>query len=293
MLKKVTDNIFLVEDPYRAKPPRCNCLYVADDLRVLIDSSSGPEIIDAVSPRGVDLLLTSHFHEDHVLNHNAFPGAEIWVHSLDSPGVRSRQKYIELLAFMKFDQEELGQEYARLMNIQGCPVAGEFVDGQIFDTGKTRIEVVHLPGHSAGHCGFYFPQHDILYSADIDLSRGGPWYGGASSDIDIFIESIRRVKDMQPTIIISSHVGVIRDRIPERLENYVEQIYVKEERLLQALKTPQTLDDLVDKHLFHQKAPKQLIELYNFFEKAWISVHLERLERLSLINREEQMYYCK
>ncbi|MGE5543572.1 MAG: MBL fold metallo-hydrolase [Bacillota bacterium] len=292
MLKRITSSIYLVEDPYRAKPPRCHCLYVEDDLRVLIDSSSGPEIVNAIGPRGVDLLLTTHFHMDHILNHNYFSGAEIWVHSLDAPGVRSQRKYIELLGFMKFGQEDLGQEYVRLMNIQGCPVTGEFVDGQVFNAGKTRIEVVHLPGHSAGHCGFYFPQHDILYSADIDLTRRGPWYGGVSSDIDVFIASIRRIKDMQPSVIISSHLGIITDRIPERLENYVDQIYLKEERLLQALKTPQTLDDMVNKHLFHQEAPRQLIDFYNFFEKAWISVHLERLERLSLIKREEQLYYC-
>lgn len=292
MLKRVTGNIFLVEDPYRARPPRCNCLYVEDDLRVLIDSSSGPEIVDVVGPRGVDLLLTTHFHEDHVLNHRSFPGAQIWVHRLDAPGVRSQRKYLELLAFMKFNQEKLGREYANMMNVRGCPVTGEFEDGQIFDTGQTRIQVVHLPGHSAGHCGFYFPQHDILYSADIDLSRGGPWYGGASSDIDEFIDSIRRVKDMQPSTIISSHLGIIRDRIPERLDRYLDQIYLKEERLLKALKTPQTLDDMVNNHLFHQKAPQQLKDIFDFFEKAWISVHLERLERLSLVKREEQFYYC-
>jgi cell division FtsZ-interacting protein ZapD len=97
---------------------------------------------------------------------------------------------------------------------------------------------------------------------------------------------------MQPSTIISSHLGIIRDRIPERLDSYLDQIYLKEERLLQALKTPQTLDDMVNSHLFHQKAPTQLKEIYDFFEKAWISVHLERLERMSLIKKEEQLYYC-
>ena len=292
MFKKVTDNIFLVEDPYRARPPRCNCLYVEDDQRVLIDSSSGPEILDAVRPRGVDILLTTHFHEDHTLNHNSFPGAEVWVHRLDAPGVISPRKYIELLAFVKFNQEELGLEYAKLINVQGCPVTGELVDGQIFDTGKTKIQVVHLPGHSAGHCGFYFPQHDILYSADIDVSAAGPWYGGASSDIDSFIESIKRIKDMQPGILISSHVGIVRDRISERLDRYEGHIYKKDERLLKALKTPQTLDDMVNNHLFHLKAPSQLNAFSDFFEKAWISVHLDRLERLALVRKEQDLYYC-
>jgi len=291
MLKRITENIYFIEDPYRAKPPRCHCLYVEDDIRVLIDSSSGPEIVNAIGPHGVDLLLTSHFHMDHILNHNSFSGADIWVHRLDAPGVKSERKYIELLGFMKFGQEELGEEYVRLMNIQGCPVTGEFVDGQVLNIGKTEIEVVHLPGHSAGHCGFYFPQHDILYSADIDLSRRGPWYGGVSSDIDAFIASIHRIKDMQPSIIISSHLGVITDGIQKRIENYVDHIYLKDERLLQALKTPQTLDDMVNNHLFHEEAPRQLIRFYNFFEKAWISVHLERLERLSLVKREGELYY--
>lgn len=291
MFKKVTDNIYLVEDPFRAKPPRCHCLYVEDKRRVLIDSSSGPEILDAVQPRGVDLLLTTHFHEDHILNHDAFPGAEIWVHTYDAPGVRSQQDYIKLLGFMKFNQEELGKEYVKFVNLQGYPVRGEFVDGQIFEAGQTKIQVVHLPGHTAGHCGFYFPQQDILYSADIDLSALGPWYGGASSDIDALMTSVKRIKDMQPSTIVSSHVGIIRDRIPERLDRYLDHIYLKDERLLEALKTPQTLDDMVNNHLFHLKAPKKFNAFYDFFEKSWISVHLDRLERLALIKKEEQLYY--
>ena len=151
---------------------------------------------------------------------------------------------------MKFNQEELGEELVETINMKDYPVEGEFVDGQIFDIGQNRIQVVHLPGHSAGHCGFYFPKQDILYSADIDLTDLGPWYGGASSDVDDFIASIKRIKNIQPSTIVSAHLGIVKDRISERIDQYLDHIYLKDERLLEALKTPQTLEDMVKDHLF-------------------------------------------
>ncbi len=289
MFKKLTDNIFMLEDPYKARILRCHCMYVEDEKRVLIDSSGGPEIVNAIGSRGVDILLTSHFHEDHTLNHDAFPGADIWVHTDDAEGVRTKRGYMELLGFMKFNQEELGEELVETINMKDYPVEGEFVDGQIFDIGQNRIQVVHLPGHSAGHCGFYFPKQDILYSADIDLTDLGPWYGGASSDVDDFIASIKRIKNIQPSTIVSAHLGIVKDRISERIDQYLDHIYLKDERLLEALKTPQTLEDMVKDHLFYVKAPRT--SLYDFFEKVWISVHLDRLERLGLVKKDEELYY--
>lgn len=29
------------------------------------------------------------------------------------------------------------------------------------------LRVVHLPGHTLGHCGFYSAQHDLLFSGDL------------------------------------------------------------------------------------------------------------------------------
>ena len=291
MYKQLADKIFMLEDPYRARILRCHCIYVDDERKVLIDSSSGPEIVDAIGSRGVDLLLTSHFHEDHILNHDAFPGAEIWAHGLDVPGVTTRDGFIELYGFLKFNERELGQEYIKMLNIKGYPVKSEFTDGQVFEAGKTSIQVVHLPGHTAGHCGFYFPKQNILYSADVDLTDLGPWYGGLTCNVDDFIASIKRIKEIGPSTIVSAHLGIVKERISEQLDKYLDHIYVKEERLLKALKTPQTLDDMVRDHLFYLKPAKSLNALYDFFEKSWISVHLDRLERLGLVKKEEEMYY--
>jgi glyoxylase-like metal-dependent hydrolase (beta-lactamase superfamily II) len=32
------------------------------------------------------------------------------------------------------------------------------------------LRVVHLPGHTLGHCGFYSAQHDVLFSGDLFAS---------------------------------------------------------------------------------------------------------------------------
>ena len=45
------------------------------------------------------------------------------------------------------------------------------------DLGEIRLEFLHLPGHSPGHCGLYEPESKVLFIGDIDLSKFGPWYG--------------------------------------------------------------------------------------------------------------------
>ena len=32
------------------------------------------------------------------------------------------------------------------------------------------LRVVHLPGHTLGHCGFYSKAHDLLFSGDLFAS---------------------------------------------------------------------------------------------------------------------------
>jgi len=290
VLKPINKRVFLVEDPHHGKIPHCHCMYVDDERRVLIDSSSGPEIVDGLAGREVDLLLTSHFHEDHILNHDAFPKAEIWAHYLDAPGIRSQTGFKALYGFNVFGQDELGDFFVNFFGLKDYRVDGEFSDGHIFDLGHTQIQVMHLPGHTAGHCGFYFPDDHLLFTWDIDLSGFGPWYGNAVSDVDDFIASINKIKDLKPKMIISSHKGIIKDHLNLRLNRYLQSIYQHEEDLLEVLKIPQDLDQLADLHIIYGK-PHEPYDLYRFGEKLSLLVHLRRLQRLGAVKVEGGIYF--
>lgn len=290
MFKPIADRIFLMLDSHDAKVPYCHCVLIDDERQVLIDSSSGPELVQALSDRRVDLLLSSHFHEDHILNHDAFPHAEVWAHYLDAPGIRSLEGFKSLYGFNVFGEDELGNQFINIFGLKGYRVDAEFTDGQVFDCGHTRVQVMHLPGHTAGHCGFYFPEAHILFTGDIDFSGFGPWYGNVVSDVDQFISSINRIKELAPRIIISSHKGVIKDNINLRLDRYLQIIYQHEKDLLTVLKRPQSLDQLADHHLIYGKMHEPY-NIYRFGEKVSLMVHLRRLQRMGEVKLEGGIYY--
>lgn len=53
-----------------------------------------------------------------------------------------------------------------------CPYCGVemirgYQDGDRFELGSRTLVVVHTPGHSPGHCCFYEPERNYLYSGDL------------------------------------------------------------------------------------------------------------------------------
>lgn len=290
--RRLTEHLYFIEDPHGARVPYCHCLYIQDERRTLIDSSCGPELVNAVAPLGVDLILSSHFHEDHTLNHDAFPGAEIWAHPLEKPGIESARGFQELCGFYQYGSAELAERCTDILHIKGNPVSRVFEDNEVINLGSTRVQVLHLPGHCAGHCGFYFPQHELVYTADLDLTAYGPWYGCPGSSVDAFIASIDRLAAMQPRIVVSAHAGVITEDIPDRFAQYKELIFQRDRILLDALtKKPQNLKELCTMYIFY---PKRVFgELTDFFERNCQRIHLQRLINLGLVACDGDTYYLR
>lgn len=130
----------------------------------------------------------------------------------------------------------------------------------------------------------------ILFSGDIDLTGFGPWYGNINSDVDDFIDSINKIIELKPQIILSAHKGLINDNIENHLNNYLNKIYENENKILEALKSPLTLDELINKKIFYRKWKNPLL-LFKHFEKICLIVHLRRLLRLNLVIYTNKHYH--
>jgi glyoxylase-like metal-dependent hydrolase (beta-lactamase superfamily II) len=96
------------------------------------------------------------------------------MHSLDAPGARTLKTFLEYYGFAAFDGEQIGQDFIDSIDLHASPVHREFNDGEIIDFGHVKLQVVHTPGHTPGHCAFYEEKTGLLFSADIDLSGFGP-----------------------------------------------------------------------------------------------------------------------
>lgn len=285
---KLSDHLYLIEGPRHAQYPYSNFLYVDDGIQALIDTGWGSESFYEVSDKSIDLVLNSHFHLDHRGNNNCFPGAQVWAHHLDAPAIRSRKVFTE---YYGLDKLENGRAYLfdSLDNIPESAVHKELEDNARISLGEIEIRVIHTPGHSPGHCAFYCQEQGILYGGDIDLSKTGPFYGNVASNIDDFIESIKKLRELNPQTYISAHRGVVRDNISGRLDQYLNRIYEREEEILERLALPKNIDELTMLKPISGAFGKPQ-DLYFALEMVSVHHHLERLIKAGHIVRDNSYY---
>lgn len=273
---RLTEKLYFIAGEQGAKYPFSHGLLVDADLKVLIDSGFGHRGREAVLNHvNVDVIINTHFHYDHARGNHFFPGAEIWAHYLDTPALLSEELFLAHTGFERLNPRiSLEKHFPEFMKARH--VARELVDGEILDFGGVVLQVIHLPGHTPGHIGFYHPKDGILFSSDIDLSPFGPWYGSAVSNLDHFIASIRKVKALNPRVLVTSHTGIITDRITERLAAYEAVFEERSDRILEALAVEKSLSELVDAKLIYKKfiEPERIIR---FFEQVMLEKHLEHL----------------
>ncbi len=288
----ITDRIKFIEAPNGGRFPYCHCLLIEDDIRVLIDSSCGKDNLEYLMKEPVELIVNSHFHEDHILNNHLFPGADVWAHSLDAPAIRSLDTFLDYYGFAQFNGEKQGRDFIKSIDLHASPVHHEFKDGDMLNFGQVQLRVIHTPGHTPGHCSFYEDNIGLLFGADIDLSSFGPWYAHRCSNLDDFIASIKKCIELKPKIFVSSHKGIIKEDISERLQRYLEVIFKKEEQIVRALQSPMNLGELTDRQIIYGEKSK-LDALSRLFEKMGVYQHLRRLIALNEVEQNDEVYYLK
>ena len=108
-------------------------------------------------------VVNSHGHVDHACGNAQFGGA--WIHPADMAlaqdhnGPQMRMAELETAEVpMDFDLEA----YLHLGPGELIPVE----EGHIFDLGGLTLEVIHLPGHTAGSIGLWCPERKLLWVGD-------------------------------------------------------------------------------------------------------------------------------
>lgn len=118
-----------------------------------------------ISPREVRAILLTHGHIDHAggaAELQAWTGAPIYAHPLEQPHLDGKFPY-RGAARVAGVLEALGRAATAYQPVKiDVPLA----EGDVLPFWG-GLRVVHLPGHTLGHCGFYSAQHDLLFSGDL------------------------------------------------------------------------------------------------------------------------------
>lgn len=189
---------------------------------VLIDTGLGVGNIRSVVCSLTTLpitVMTTHVHWDHIGGHRYFPDTAVheaekdWLSGgfpLPLAAVK-RNLTCRPCSFPKdfsIDRYEIFQgEPTRLLH-----------DGDCIDLESRKLEVIHTPGHSPGHCCFYEPERKYLFSGDL-VYCGCLDAFYPTTDPLAFWGSVRKIQSLDIARIFPGHHSL---RVPVDIISRIE-----------------------------------------------------------------------
>jgi glyoxylase-like metal-dependent hydrolase (beta-lactamase superfamily II) len=163
-----------------------------------------------LAPKSLKVILLTHGHLDHAGNLAwlaDWTGAKIYAHPIEQQHIDGTYPYQGVNRWCG-RLEAVGRKAFRYRSAK----IDEFIaDGQQLPFWG-GLQVVHLPGHTLGHCGFYSAKHDLLFSGDMMASyffnahRPWPILNSAPEQLAASAEKIHRLK---PRWLFPCHFDVM------------------------------------------------------------------------------------
>jgi glyoxylase-like metal-dependent hydrolase (beta-lactamase superfamily II) len=232
---QVVDGIYRLELPMPFELRHVNVYLVRDgDGYTLIDTGlqtdESRQALEAkldqlqISPKRIRRILITHIHPDHfglAAELRRRSGAELVIHRLE----------VALMEPRYARAEDLVHEVAAWLSKNGVPskeaefiksasmAAREFVSVAEPDTlleGAERVPVeggglivTWTPGHSPGHCCFYWPERRLLFSGDHLLPKISPNIGlhpqSGADPLTDYLGSLDRIRRLEVSLVLPAH----------------------------------------------------------------------------------------
>jgi glyoxylase-like metal-dependent hydrolase (beta-lactamase superfamily II) len=169
-------------------------------------------------PDNIKAVLLTHGHLDHAGNlawAKQWCGAPIYAHPAEQQHIDGSYPYTGVNIWCG-RMERAGRAVLRV----GRPAE---IDVPITDGDELPfwggLRVVHLPGHTLGHCGFYSKAHDLLFSADLFAS----YFFNAhfppmilNSAPELIPASLEKARRLSPRLMVPQHYDVLDGALHRR-----------------------------------------------------------------------------
>ena len=280
------------------KYPQSNSVLIDDDIRAIIDPACNEEkLLSVHRERPIDVIINSHGHEDHILYNSRFPDAQLWVHELDADVFKNMETFINQFFHPDEVDEKTKAEWSlfltEVVRFQPREPDRLLADAEILDFGQTQVQVLHTPGHTPGHLSFHFLEENVVFLADLDLVKFGPYYGDINSSIEDTIRSLQRLAAIDADVYLVSHGKAgIMEGDPVHIQRYIQVIYQREEKLLDFLSSgPKTIQEITAHGVIYggRRLANGAWDLSKT-EKSMMQKHLDRLERIGSVVKENDLY---
>ena len=179
-----------------------------------------------VSAKDVCAILLTHGHIDHAGNAaelKAWTGAPVYAHRLEQAHLDGAHPYHGASRVCGV-LETVGRA---ITHYQSVKIDVEITDGEELPFWG-GLRVIHLPGHTVGHCGFYNARYDLLFSGDLWVrfmmrTQASP---RIFSDVpELRLESMRKARAIGARWIVPGHYDLPNaTRLRTRFEQLCEEI---------------------------------------------------------------------
>ncbi len=188
-----------------------NVFIIEDDTTIMVDAGLGitewvPRFVSE-NKLTIDIICNTHCHVDHIGGNRFFPRAEIYAHELDAPDIETGSRKtlwdFGFQAPLKF------------------PVAKKLKEGDVIDSGKYRLEVIHTPGHTEGSISLLEREKKLLFSGDCVFDMGIGRMDFPTGNARQMRQSLERLLRFDIEKIYAGHGGIAtKDSIQLGLEFY-------------------------------------------------------------------------
>ncbi len=275
--------IHILEGPSRSKVPFSRSLFIQSSVNVLIDTGAESELLQRIKhDNGVDLVINTHYHPDHTRHNYLFSSTDTLINQIEYKTAST----IDDIAKQNGIYQEWGpqgvekwkhsipQKWTDSLNT----ITGSYSYNEEYRFGDVKVFFLHTPGHTKGFACPYFPDLGTVYVGDYDMTRFGPWYNGTDGNIQEFIESGKRLVELDAETYITGHQKgtFTKNEFKQEMKKYLEIIEQRDERILEYVNQGLTFEEITDIGIFY---PKSVLSepLLKTWERSGIRKHLERL----------------
>jgi glyoxylase-like metal-dependent hydrolase (beta-lactamase superfamily II) len=269
---RLSDSVSVLRGENNGAYPSGNSVLIEGSAETALIDPSVTVVAKGGAPVGIDAVVNSHGHEDHLPGNGLFVSSRVHIHDDDLPAARSIDGLMDVYGLEGQVRADFTKQVQEEFFYQARPDAQGFGDGHVFDLGGVQVEAVHLPGHTRGHSGFRIG--NVFFLSDIDLTGFGPYYGDAWSDLEQFDASLNKVREIEADWYVTyHHKGIIegRETFVEMVDKFQAVIESRHQRMLDYLAEPHSVDEMVAhrfvyrphvEHVFADSVERRTAELH-------------------------------